>query len=311
MRAVAAGLLALTLVGCSSSEPQSGKRAPLPGPRTEVAGTAWLGGMVAAGGITEDGSPTDRVDIYEANGDRWRRGPALPVRLHHVGIATLGDRVYVAGGYAGEGTGWIPQGAVFSLGPGDNAWRKEPDLKEARGALALAAAGDRLFAMGGVTRGGVTATTEVLRPGAGGWERGPDMMQAREHFGAASVGSRVYAIAGRVGGLDTNKTSVESWDATGSAGWQEEPSLNEARGGTSAATVGRSPCVAGGEEPEGTIASVECLQNGRWERVAELAVPRHGLAVASVGGLLHVVGGGPQPGLSVSGAHEVFRVDGG
>jgi hypothetical protein len=114
-----------------------------------------------------------------------------------------------------------------------------------------------------------------------------------------------------VGGLDTNMTSVESWDPAGSEGWRDEPSLNDARGGTSAAAVGAIPCVAGGEEPEGTIASVECLSDGRWERIAELRVPRHGLAVAGFGGRLHVVGGGPQPGLSVSGAHEVFTVEGG
>ncbi len=66
--------------------------------------------------------------------------------------------------------------------------------------------------------------------------------------------------------------------------------------------------MAGGEEPAGTIASVECLVGDRWERVARLAVPRHGLAVAGLDGRLHVIGGGPQPGLFVSPAHEVVSV---
>jgi hypothetical protein len=42
--------------------------------------------------------------------------------------------------------------------------------------------------------------------------------------------------------------------------------------------------------------------------VATLATPRHGLAVVGLGERLHVVSGGPQPGLFVSGAHEAFRI---
>jgi hypothetical protein len=66
------------------------------------------------------------------------------------------------------------------------------------------------------------------------------------------------------------------------------------------------PCVAGGEEPAGTIESVECLVDGGWRTVATLDTPRHGLAVVTVGGVLHVLGGGPEPGLTVSDAHEVI-----
>ncbi len=84
--------------------------------------------------------------------------------------------------------------------------------------------------------------------------------------------------------------------------------MNDTRGGTSAAEAGGQPCVAGGEEPAGTIASIECLSGGRWARVATLRAPRHGVAVAGVGDRLHVIAGGPEPGLFVSGAHELFTV---
>jgi hypothetical protein len=48
--------------------------------------------------------------------------------------------------------------------------------------------------------------------------------------------------------------------------------------------------------------------DGRWRDVATLAVPRHGVAVVAVGGTLHVIGGGPQPSLFVSDAHEAFEL---
>jgi hypothetical protein len=55
---------------------------------------------------------------------------------------------------------------------------------------------------------------------------------------------------------------------------------------------------------------VECLVDGEWQHVADMAEPRHGLAVVGVGGDLHVIAGGPEPGLTFSTAHEVFAVAG-
>ncbi|HEX7165342.1 MAG TPA: hypothetical protein VF230_00025, partial [Acidimicrobiales bacterium] len=204
--------------------------------------------------------------------------------------------------------GWRESADVWSLGPGDSAWRAEPPLQSARGALGLAALGDTLVVFGGVAGGSPVATAEQLRAGAPRWQPAPAMREVREHLAATSVGGRVYAIAGRAGAMETNRRTVESWDGD-EAAWREEPPLNDTRGGTAAAGT----CVAGGEEPAGTIATVECLvvegDDARWEVVARLETPRHGLAVVAVGDAIHVIGGGPTPGLSVSGAHEVLTPD--
>ena len=281
--------------------------APLPLARTEVAGTVWRGLVAVVGGITADGAATNQVDLYDPAADSWRPGPPLPLLLHHAGAAAVGDRLYVVGGYSSRRLAFEPVDRVFSLGPDDDQWREEPPLSAPRGALGLVAVGDRLVAVGGMPEANLRRT-EVLTPGAGGWRPGPDLLEAREHLAVAASGGRVYAIAGRVGGLESNLTSVESWAPAGPEGWRQEPALDDARGGTAAAEVGGRPCVAGGEEPSGTIASVECLTADRWERVATLGTPRHGLAVVAVGGRLHVIGGGPTPGLSVSDAHEALAV---
>jgi hypothetical protein len=161
------------------------------------------------------------------------------------------------------------------------------------------------------------------------------MAVQREHLAATFAGGRAYAIAGRMGSLESNRDSVESL-APGDASWRTEPKLNHSRGGIGAASPGagppaveakpgppaveakpgqpavearQRPCVAGGEEPGGrTVPTVECLSGGTWKVVGELEVPRHGLAVVAVGNRLHVIGGGPHPGLFVSDAHEVFEL---
>jgi hypothetical protein len=62
----------------------------------------------------------------------------------------------------------------------------------------------------------------------------------------------------------------------------------------------------GGEAPEGTAAAVYAYRPGApaWTRLADLPSPRHGLAVVGLGATVHVIGGGPQPGLTVSDANE-------
>ena len=320
---VTLALLGMLFAACSGDDPDGvidGERtppppsqtsaAPVPEARTEV-GAARLGldGIVVLGGFRADGSATDRVDLYDIPSASWRDGPKLPVALHHPGAASFGGRVYVAGGFTNAGA---ESAAVWSLGPDDARWREEPPLGTARGALGLAATSDRLVAFGGVGGGQVLATAEVLVAGADGWRQLPSMAQPREHTAAAaSADGRVYAIAGRVALLESNLVSVESIDPKAFAPeWRKEPDLQFSRGGTSAAALDGAVCVAGGEEPTGTIPTVECLIRGAWRTVASLSEPRHGLGVvAGDGRTLHVLAGGPKPGLFVSTAHEVIVVD--
>lgn len=315
-------LLVAVATGCQPDgrdEPAAGPRpldaqqapAAVPLARTEV-GAGRLGDRIAvAGGLLADGSATPRVDLYDLGTRRWQPGPDLPEALHHAGVATFRDRLFVAGGYTQTTAGaWAESSGVFSLGAGDERWRAEPSLRVPRGALGLASSDGFLVAFGGTSGGQVVNSVEILAAGGDRWRAGPAMNRRREHTAAAESEGRIYAIAGRVGGLETNLDAVESLDpAATDAGWRVEPALNKARGGIAAASAGGTICVAGGEEPGATIAGVECLTDGQWRPVATLATPRHGLGVvAGNGNDLHVLAGGPEPGLFVSDAHEIISI---
>jgi hypothetical protein len=282
----------------------SKRLAPLPDPpRTEVVGAFFDNKVVVLAGLLQDNSASAQVDFYDPATDTWSSGPPLPRPLHHTAAGVLGGRLFVVGGYLDPQ--WTPVAEVHSLGPGETAWRPEPALSGPRGALAVASLPDALVAVGGVGSGDMLRT-EILQTGASAWQPGPELATAREHLGATGAGGRAFAIAGRVGTLESNRDSVESLGLTDPA-WKGEPKLNHARGGIGAASPGDRPCVAGGEEPLGrTIAEVECLQDGRWVIVAHLEVPRHGVAVVAHGNRLHVIGGGPKPGLFTSTTHEAF-----
>ena len=87
--------------------------------------------------------------------------------------------------------------------------------------------------------------------------------------------------------------------------------MPDARGGTGAAALLGVVVSVGGEEPDGTIAEVLAYRVAarRWIRLDDLPTPRHGIGVAAVGGRVFVIGGGPEPGLTVSAANEALRIE--
>ena len=62
----------------------------------------------------------------------------------------------------------------------------------------------------------------------------------------------------------------------------------------------------------GTIAEVLAyrIAERRWVQLDDLRTPRHGLGVAALADRVYVIGGGPEPGLTVSSANESLAVGG-
>jgi N-acetylneuraminic acid mutarotase len=69
--------------------------------------------------------------------------------------------------------------------------------------------------------------------------------------------------------------------------------------------------VFGGEEPSKTFNNNEKYdaKTNKWTSEPPMPTARHGLAAVYIRDeKIYVIGGGPQPGLSVSGANEIFHV---
>jgi len=297
--------------GRDATKTRPASRSTTPGPvipvaRTEVAGAFWDGKIAVAGGFPTPDQAVDRLDLFDVATGTWSVGPPLPHQYDHASLAELGGRLYVVGGYTGGLSN--PTNEVWSLGPGDPAWTDEPDLATRRGALGTGSAGGKLVVVGGADENGnVLSTTEIFTPGRG-WSPGPNLSMPREHLAAAGAGDKVYAIAGRNPGGAVR--SVESF-IIGSDQWNDEGALHDARSGIGAGTTSSGRvCTGGGEVPgrPDTVPSIECYDGGRWRRVANMSVPRHGLAVVAEGKRVHLVAGGPQPGFSFSDAHEVLQL---
>ena len=277
---------------------------PLSEPRSEVAAAPLLGRIVVVGGFLESGANSRRVDAYDPARDAWTRLPDLPVSVDHAAAASARGRLVVVGGYGADRQ---PLRAAFLFD--GSGWRPLPAPPEGRAAAAAPATrGATVWVVGGRTRDGLAKTMLALDLRTLRWRVVPGP-RPREHLAATALDGRVYAIGGRLAGYDTNFATVEAYDPRANR-WRRLPDLPSARGGTGAAAVGGRIVSVGGESPQGTERTVWALRPGasRWLRLPDLPTPRHGLGVVSLGGRVWVVAGGPEPGLTVSGAVESLPV---
>jgi hypothetical protein len=296
------GTSAATTSTSVAGGPTKPAETPLPVARTGVAGAAWQGLVIVAGGTGAGGGPSVRVDAFDPKTGQWSRGPNLPVALHDAALAVLGEDLWVIGGFAVEGDQPVAQSATYFFHPGDTAWQNGPALHTARGGAAAATLGSFLVVLGGqTTDGGILDTVEFLSAGAGLWKDTAPLAQGRAFASALAMNGRIYAVGGRTAAVSATD-AVESWRG-GATSWRTESRLDKTR----ASAAGAASCVAGGENGEGIVATIECYGTGFWVVQGQMRVPRHGLAAVFFDGWLHLVGGSTAGG-TVTNAHEVVAL---
>jgi Kelch motif protein len=277
---------------------------PLSEPRSEVAAAPFLGRIVVVGGFLDSGANSRRVDAYDPVRDTWTRLPDLPVSVDHAAAASSRGRLVVVGGY---GSDRRPLRTAFLFD--GSGWRTLPPPPEERAAAAAAATADgTVWVVGGRTRDALATTMLALDLRTLRWRVAPGP-RPREHLAATALGGKVYAIGGRQAGYDTNVATVQAYDPHANR-WRRMPDLPAPRGGTGAASVAGRVVSIGGESLQGTERAVWALRpsTGRWARLPDLPTARHGLGVVALGGRVWAVAGGPEPGLTVSGAVESLPV---
>jgi non-specific serine/threonine protein kinase len=305
-RSALAAVLGILAVACAVAATSGGgwrDGARLPQARSEVAGAVFQGRIAVAGGFLQDGTSSPRVDLYDPVADRWTRLPDLPLGVNHAMAAGGGGRLYVLGGYADR----EPQRFVVAWN--GRRWLRLPPLPEPRAAGGAAFAGGRLYVVGGVGEGRRLAEDAfVYDPATRRWSRIPGPTP-REHLGVTALAGRVFAAGGRTAGFDTNLDVFEVYRPARRR-WVTLPDVPTPRGGTGLAAVGGVLVSAGGEETAGTIESVFRYDRAtrRWTPLADMPTPRHGLALVGVRERVYAIGGGPEPGLTVSRANESLAV---
>lgn len=337
-------VLATLLIAGQAPAQQAGRWSrlkPIPQGEEEVYGTAAGGKLYVLGGlgVFPGWEPKQMLWSYDPASDQWTKLPSIPEGIHHPGFAAVGNKLYSIGGFtiARPAVGlpaWVPANSVWIFDVTTNTWSKGPSLPTARGALTATAVGTKIYAIGGARNPSYStaelrptvpvenvATNEVYDTTTNTWSSARQMLTARNHHGAALIDGKIYVVGGRVGstfiiGLSTNVSTNEVYDVAKNT-WSSVLGVPTARSGVGTAVLNGRMHVLGGEaylnDLVGTYRTHEAYdpRTNNWERLPPMPTPRHGLAVAEIGGKIYAVsgsnvagGGGPHEGVNVNEVYD-------
>jgi N-acetylneuraminic acid mutarotase len=342
MTAAVSALTVLLTAGSALAQGTWTKLKPIPQGEEEVYGTAAGGKLYVLGGlgVFPGWEPKQMLWSYDPTSDEWTRLPNIPEGIHHPGFAAVGDKLYSVAGFtiarpAGGGLpAWVPSKSLWIYDINAKSWSKGPDLPTARGALSATAVGTKIYAVGGAKNPSYStpelrpavpvenvAINEVFDIATGAWSTAAPMLTARNHHGAALIDGKIYVVGGRIGstfiiGLSNNVSTNEVYDIAKNT-WSSVLGMPTARSGIGVAVLRGRMHVLGGEaylnDLVGTYRTHEAFdpKTNNWQRLPPMPTPRHGLAVAEIGGKMYAVsgsnvagGGGPHEGLNVNEVYD-------
>jgi N-acetylneuraminic acid mutarotase len=132
---------------------------PVPGDHLAVsADSSYLYGV--GGRKFSVGSSTDVVQRYDPNADRWTALTPTPQPVSGAGAAIVDGRLIVAGGEGVTSVSTTVQ--AYDLTASTATWTTLPSLTPGRHGLGVTAIGKTLYAVGGATKAGYTASTDLV-----------------------------------------------------------------------------------------------------------------------------------------------------
>lgn len=184
-----------------------------------------VGGLSARNQRGEDEDLHSVADLakYDFHSKQWVALTPMPKgRSSHDAVVYEG-KLYVVGGWTLKGAGnkgqWLRQPYYADLEAETIEWKELPAQPFARRALAVAAAGGKIYAMGGIqAEGGTSDQVDILDLHSGTWSKGPAILLKS---GLKGFGSSAFAVGGRVylsasdGRLSRLSQDGKSWEDQG------------------------------------------------------------------------------------------------
>ena len=168
-------------------------------------------------------------------------------------------------------------------------WIALAPLQSARQELAVASAGGKVYAIGGISGVSVLSSVEEYDPGTNRWRFVAPLPEPLHHSAAAVVDDIIYVIGG-YRTLSFDATAVVYRYDPRSDLWSPAAALPSPRGALAAAVIDGRIYAAGGA-PGGNDLTVYDPMTDRWTPQAPMPTAREHLAAAAAGGRLYVAGG--------------------
>lgn len=322
----AAVLLAIVALGCDPKEgetpigslpvPPTGRWEdfpPLPNSRSEHGASQLDRFVYVMGGI---GSETDAilaVDRFNLDSRSWTENiTELRVGVNNAGMATVGSRLYLIGGF--ERTTLNARELVQIFDP-TSGWEFGAPMPTPRGAHSVVVLDGKIHAIGGFTEGlgreAVSAVHEVYDPVEDSWETLASLPDPRESAAAGVVNGKIYVATGR-NNAGQDLRSMVIYDPQEDT-WSSGPPAPTPRASAIGAVLDDRFHVLGGESiiQGQTFAVNERFDPAleRWETDTPMLTSRHGLSstVTSEGqGRIYLMGGSTGTGRGSSSVNERY-----
>jgi DNA-binding CsgD family transcriptional regulator/N-acetylneuraminic acid mutarotase len=210
-----------------------------PTPVANVGAAVLNDQIIVPGGYTAAGTPTASVEAYHVISDEWTSLAALPAPRFAYAMATHNGKVYVFGGWDGQGY----TNSTFIYDPATNAWTRGAPLPIGRGFAGAAALSNAIYVVGGYADDHEFDRCDRYLPDKDRWEACAPMSVARGGLSLVPISGRLYAIGG---GWTGYLTFNERYDP-GTNSWSVSPSPFTGQWrGMGAAQVGNDIYALGG-----------------------------------------------------------------
>ncbi len=202
-------LLACDLRGGSWEEIDSGPLLQSPALVAHRGRVIRIGGMAARNdaGTPGDLWSTDEVVAFDTATSAWTPLASLPAARSSHDAVVVGDRAIVVGGWrlAGKEREWATSAIALDLTAKDASWQALPAPPFQRRALAVAAVGEVVYALGGLDADGeMCSEAHALDLRTGTWSELPQLPGNGFAVAACGAGGELFASGrdGELWGLD-------------------------------------------------------------------------------------------------------------
>ena len=234
---------------------------------------------------------TTRSEVYDPSANAWTTIADMPQPLTHMGLASDGTSIYVAGGYVTDlKTTYQTFGTanVWRYDIAHNSWSAYVPLPAPRAAGSLVLLGRELHFFDGVDPSRTGHTDHwVLNLGAASpqWVASTPLPFTRNHMVGAVLNGKIYAIGGQPGTNDSDPSADVLVFDPATAQWSRVASLPQARSHMVVAVTGGRIIVAGGtmtgDIPIAGVIAYDPTSDS-WSTLTSLPGPR----LAPAGGII-------------------------
>lgn len=234
-----------------------------------------IGGFTAANG--GGWTMSSAVRVYDADRDRWSRGPDMPAPFAETVAAAVDDRIHVvtgrrpAGFSNAEWSDHADTNAHIVLDAASGSWSTAAPAPTARNSAAGAVLNGRLHVIGGRTvNGGNTPVHEVYDPAEDRWETAAPLPEPEAGprgaggLAAAALDGRIHAFGGEWFSSTGGGVYAQVWSYDPDAdAWTEAGRMPTPRHGLGAVTIDDSIWTIAGASRAGgneTSAAVEVFR---------------------------------------------------